>query len=55
MNIHSLDRFALINNIRIAWKTDFMYNHIKVRNMPVFKAEFTNPFPPKIPVNKNFK
>lgn len=42
MNIHTLDRRQLVNKIRFAWKTDYMYNHLEVRDMPVYQAEFTD-------------
>lgn len=42
MNIHTLDRRQLVNKIRFAWKTNFMYNHLEVRDMPVYKAEFAD-------------
>ncbi len=43
MNINTLNRFELISNIRIAWKTDYMHKHISVRNIPIFKSDFANP------------
>jgi hypothetical protein len=40
MNIHSLNRRVLINYIRYSWKTDFMFNNLEVRDMPIYKREF---------------
>lgn len=43
MNIHTLNRRHLVRYIVYAWKSDFLFRNLEVRDMPLYKKEFDDP------------
>ena len=50
MNIYCLNRRSLVNFIRYAWKTDYLFNNLEVRDMPLYKKDFTNELNKDLPI-----
>jgi hypothetical protein len=40
MNIHTLNRRHLVHYIAYAWKTDYLYNNLESRDMPLYTKDF---------------